>query len=137
MNGPSAHLTWGELKCKDGTSYPNEFRKDGRAYRLARAFEEIRHGCGDDPIEIWSAYRTPAWNRKIGGTTKSFHLKGMALDLHHTILTNEEFFRIIHANAENFEIGGIGKYKRFVHIDIRNSERLIVWRSTMRKDTPV
>lgn len=137
MSGPTKNLTWDELKCNDGTPYPHEWIKNGRVYKLARAFEQIRTLCGSHPIHIYSAYRTSEWNKKVGGAPKSQHMYGRALDLHHTTLTNEEFHRLIKAYAVDFGIGGVGLYKRFVHIDIRETDRLYAWRSTMKKESLV
>src|SRR5690606_9510833 len=78
--GPSQHLSWKELACKDGTPYPDEFKLDGRVFQLAAVFEDIRRVCGNKPIRINSAYRSPAHNKKIGGARNSQHLHGRALD---------------------------------------------------------
>ena len=52
INGPSKHITWEELACKDGTAYPEEFRTNDRVYILAEIFEDIRSLCGSKPIQI-------------------------------------------------------------------------------------
>jgi uncharacterized protein YcbK (DUF882 family) len=136
MNGPSRHLTWKELQCNDGTPYPQKFIHDGRVFQLATAFEDIRHLCGDKPIAILSAYRTKEHNRKVGGAPNSQHMQGRALDLRPPKgMTVMEFYRLIHANTKEFGINGIGLYKTFVHIDIRPSDRLVAWSSTMSKES--
>ena len=136
MDGPSRHLSWKELACNDGTPYPQRFILDGRAFELAHVFENIRSLCGDRPIKVLSAYRTPSWNRKVGGALRSQHVQGRALDLKPPKnLTIIEFFNLIYANCKDFGINGIGLYKTFVHIDIRISERLISWSSTLPKES--
>lgn len=135
MDGPSKHLSWKELACKDGTPYPERFINDGRVFKLAQAFEEIRRLCGDRPITILSAYRTPSWNIKVGGAVRSQHVQGRALDLLPPgTMKPIKFYELIKANHEEFGINGIGLYKAFVHIDIRHSDHLIAWTSTMRKE---
>lgn len=133
MNGPSPHLSWSELACKDAlrTPYPAEWRGD-RAVALAREFESIRTAIGA-PIRIGSAYRTPEHNRAIGGAKDSQHVQGRALDLYPpTGWTIARFYAAIRAIAgdERSAIGGLGLYPTFVHIDIRPlvNNRLVAWR---------
>lgn len=128
LSGPSPHLSWKELSCKDGTAYPKKWRKD-RASLLAQAFEEVRTAVGH-PLRVVSAYRTPEWNRKVGGAKRSQHVEGRALDLlPPKDWTLENFYRVVHAVAmgESSPIYGLGKYPTFVHIDVRPSWRLVVW----------
>jgi len=133
--GPSPHLTWKELACKDGTIYPDEFIVDNRVYALSNVFEAIRDMYGK-PIEILSAYRTPSHNRKIGGARNSQHVLGRALDLKPPKgVTLERFYDDIRDNAAKLGLGGIGKYKTFVHVDIRQSPKLAVWFGTGIKDS--
>lgn len=135
MEGPSIHLSWKELACKDGTPYPREFILDGRATRLANAFEDIR-ALYDKPIMVLSAYRTPAHNKKIGGARNSQHVLGRALDLAPPKgVSVDKFYRDIKARATEFGIRGIGKYRTFVHVDIRPTTQLIVWRGAGVKDS--
>lgn len=135
-NGPSEHLSWKELACRDGTAYPNEFRIDGKVVQLANTFEEIRALCGDKPIKILSAYRTSEHNKKIGGAKNSQHIQGRALDLAPPKgLTLDQFYTLIKVNTTEFGIRGLGKYKTFVHIDIRPSDKLVVWHGSGIKDS--
>jgi zinc D-Ala-D-Ala carboxypeptidase len=126
--GPSEHLSWKELACKDGTAYPAKWRTN-RALALANAFEAIRSACGDKPIRIGSGYRTVAHNGAVGGAKGSQHLEGRALDLYPPKgLTITEFYRVIRAEARHTAIRGIGRYPSFVHVDIRPSDKVIVWK---------
>ena len=127
MVNVTRHLTWKELACKDGTGYPFKFAEDGRVYRLAQVFENIRSMCLDKPIKIHSAYRTPEWNKKVGGVANSQHVQGIALDLEHTVMSNAMFHALILENWRALGVRGIGHYKNFVHIDIRDSPKLAVW----------
>lgn len=131
MNGPSPHLSWKELACKDGTPYPEEWR-DSRGVTLAIEFEKIRAIVGH-PIEVSSAYRTSEWNRRIGGARRSQHIEGRALDLYPpSSWSLENFYRIVRAVAlrRGSWIYGLGKYPTHVHIDVRpapKSKRLTAW----------
>lgn len=136
--GPSPHLSWRELACHDGTPYPNEFIRSGRVFELSAMFEEIRSLCENHPIRILSAYRTPNWNAKVGGATFSQHIEGRALDLVPPEgLTLEQFYTLIRANTKEFGIRGLGKYKTFVHVDIRPSSHLATWIGTNVKDSRI
>lgn len=139
MTGPSPHLSWAELACKDGTVYPMVWRQS-RAMPLSEVFETIRAACGNKPITVTSAYRTPEHNRRIGGARNSQHVQGRALDLKPPKGMPVGIFygRIRQLIDEGHlpTVGGIGFYKRhgFVHVDIRPGDRLAVWSGTGAKD---
>lgn len=129
----TAHLTWDELACHDGTPYPAEWR-ESRGLPLAAEFERIRAACGDKPIRIGSAFRTVAHNHRIGGARNSQHVQGRALDLYPPKgMTVPEFARIVRevAGRADSRLTGVGYYPSFVHVDIRPPRpdgRLTVWR---------
>jgi uncharacterized protein YcbK (DUF882 family) len=135
MKGPSKHLSWKELACKDGTPYPEIWRTN-RAVKLSAVFEMIRSAFGDKPITVLSAYRTSIHNRSIGGARNSQHLEGRALDLKPPNgITPFNFYRVIKALAPDCGIKGIGLYKTFVHIDIRPTTNTAYWKGTGVKDS--
>lgn len=130
MNGPSPHLSWSELACRDGSPYPAEWRAD-RLARLAETFETIRADVGG-PLIVNSAYRTTEYNRRIGGAKLSQHVMGRALDIRSLKLTPEQLharIRRLYAAGKLPHLGGLGAYTRFVHIDVRPKSygRLAVW----------
>ena len=132
--GPSQHLSWRELSCKDGTAYPVEWRVS-RAVPLAIEFERIRAAVGR-PIVVGSAYRTPTHNRNVGGARNSQHVQGRALDLYPprgwTVTRLFEVVRAVAADPAS-RIFGIGEYPSFVHLDIRPAPphgQLIRWRGS-------
>ena len=137
--GPSAHLTWRELACRDGTPYPEAWRET-RAVELAETFEALRHSCGDRPLDVGCGYRTPAHNRAVDGTRRSQHLEGRALDIWTPRGLSVAAF---HARARSFcrahpEVGAVGYYRWGVHVDIRPRRhgRLVAW-SRVRQGTPM
>lgn len=89
--------------------------------------DEIRHRYGA-PAEVTSAYRSPAYNRAVGGEAASFHMRNMAVDL---VVDDPKRFRKIAASlrGKTFKLpenggtfvwrGGIGLYPSFVHVDCR------------------
>ena len=116
-NQITAHFKLSEVACHDGTPYPEEWIAS-RLIRLLHAAEWIRERCGF-PLVISSGYRTPSYNRKIGGARFSQHVQGLALDLHPkgSLKTLQEAVK----DCQRIEglISGIGFYADFVHIDRR------------------
>ena len=122
--GQSLHISWTELACNDGTPYP--FR-DERVIELVVMFERIR-ALIKEPLIINSAYRTIEYNKKIGGSPKSQHLSGRALDIQlPKNISATLFFDLLKTRHKEFGIRGLGLYKTFVHCDIRDSDKLIEW----------
>lgn len=134
-SGPSKHLTWEELACRDPqkTGYPEEWRFT-RAVDLAEMFEAFRDWCGG-PLIVLSGYRTPAWNAHVGGARKSQHVQGRAVDLQYTGWNMARFHREAKAFAVAHPafVGGLGLYPKFVHLDTRETDRLIVWNGARPK----
>ncbi len=129
VDGPSAHLSWSELACRDGTPYPEAWRVS-RARPLALCFEEIRQPI-DAPIRILSAYRTESHNRKVGGARRSQHVHGRGLDLDLPEgFSLIDFLNIILgvARRPGSLLRGIGVYNGFIHMDTRPTTRLARWR---------
>lgn len=112
------------MACHDPlhTPYPPDWRET-RAVNLAEAFEIIREACGNKPIAIGSCYRTPEWNRIVGGVPNSQHVQGRALDLYPPEgLSPGEFFELVRRLAVATWIRFVKLYPRWgVHIDCRPS----------------
>ena len=63
-----------------------------------KVFEPLRKWYGK-PIKVNSFYRSPELNKKVGGSTTSQHVKGMAIDLSAgTKSENKRLFDYIKAN---------------------------------------
>lgn len=75
------------------------------------------------PLVLNSAFRSETYNRQIGGTTNSFHVKGMAFDV--SMLNHDPEAFEAAAIAVGFR--GIGHYphSNFMHIDTRRSEQVV------------
>ena len=65
---------------KDIDNSPTEAHIENLKYVAEKVFQPIRDYFGA-PIYISSGYRSQALNEAIGGSTRSFHSHGMALDL--------------------------------------------------------
>lgn len=63
-----------EFACKDGS---DKILIDST---LVDVLQKIRDHFGK-PVIITSAYRSPSHNSKVGGSSSSYHLKGMAADI--------------------------------------------------------
>ena len=67
-------------------------------------------------LTITSAYRSPAYNRKVGGAKTSMHQQGKATDIVMTGYSNSDRAKFIEI-AINEGIGGVGVYNTFIHLD--------------------
>lgn len=67
------------------------------------------------PVTINSAYRTPTHNRKVGGSSNSYHVKGRAFDIVVKGVTPNEVAKY----AQSIGIKGIIRYSWGVHVDSR------------------
>jgi uncharacterized protein YcbK (DUF882 family) len=100
-----------EFACNDGSS---EIILD---MDLVIKLQKLRDNIGK-PIFINSGYRNKEYNKKVGGVTNSQHLLGKAADIRVDGINVDELSR--HAKIVGFN--GIGIYKDFLHVDIRNKE---------------
>ena len=109
----SDHFKASEFFCKDGS--PVVFID----FELVDLLEAIRFHFGK-PVIINSGYRTPSYNSKIGGAKESQHMFGTAADIHIKGVSQAE----IAAFADSWmpDFGGIGIYKSFVHVDVREKK---------------
>lgn len=100
-----------EFACKDGSD------KILIDLDLVNYLQKIREHFGKS-ITINSGYRTPSYNKKVGGATNSYHTKGQAADIVVSGVSPKEVAKY----AESIGIKGIGLYSSFVHIDTRTSK---------------
>lgn len=70
----SPHFKLSEMACKDGSD------KVLYSTELMAKLEELR-AYGGFTVSINSGYRTPAYNKKIGGASRSQHVLGTAADI--------------------------------------------------------
>ena len=67
-----------EFRCRDGSDVPDEFMDNVQL--LAENLQVLRDHL-EKPIRIISGYRSPSYNRKIGGAKKSQHMVAKAADI--------------------------------------------------------
>lgn len=99
-----------EFKCNDGTD--TVFI----APSLVTLLQEARNYF-NAPITISSAYRTDSYNTKVGGATYSQHKYGTAADIVVKGKTPKTVYDWFDKKLGNS--GGVGLYKSFVHVDVR------------------
>jgi uncharacterized protein YcbK (DUF882 family) len=116
------HFSVEEFDCHDGdnTPYPSEWI-DERLHPLCTVLEAVRAEIGNRPIHILSGYRTLAHNTAVGGAKQSQHLLGRAADIQAEGIAPSEVHAVILRlfDAGTIEIGGLGLYPGWVHIDLR------------------
>lgn len=102
-----------EFACQDGS---DKILIDSN---LVEVLQKIRDHFGK-PIIITSAYRTVSHNKKVGGSSRSYHVQGMAADI-----KVKGVSAVAVAMYAQTIINGVGVYyyggTEFVHIDTRSS----------------
>ncbi len=78
--------------------------------------------------EITSAYRSPRYNRAVGGKSRSYHMKNVATDIQFKGISPSHVTYVAkQMRTEGFFKGGIGRYSSFVHVDTRGYDA--TWRA--------
>lgn len=115
IGGRESNFRVCEFSCHDGS---DEIKV---SEDLIMKLQEIREHFGK-PVSITSAYRTEAYNKKVGGAKSSYHVKGMAADITVTGVSNRD----VAIFAESIT-NGVGLYDYtggFVHVDVRPEKYL-------------
>ena len=91
-----------------------------------KVFEPLRMHVGG-PIKINSFYRGPELNKAVGGSTKSQHCHGQAIDIDDTFghATNAEMYNWIKENLDFDQViweFGTDENPNWVHVSYVNSE---------------
>lgn len=99
-----------EFACKDGSDVIFI------SPELVMILQKVREHFGR-AVNINSAYRTPTYNKKVGGATYSQHLYGCACDIRINGISPKEVAEYVETLLPGR--GGIGIYSNFTHIDVR------------------
>ena len=114
----------GNMKLSDNFKVKEFACKDGSdvifiSPELVEILQKIRNHFGK-AVHINSGYRTPAYNKKVGGATYSQHLYGTAADIRINGVEPKDIAD--YAETLLLNTGGIGRYKNFVHVDVREKK---------------
>ena len=112
------HIRLSELRCSDGSDTIKLDWYTVNAVEAARVFFA-------KPIILTSAYRTAAYNKKIGGASGSYHVLGRAIDCYISGVAPSLLAKFL----QNWGMKGIGCYEDdlFVHVDSRTTT--FYWRN--------
>ena len=105
---------------------PNSYHLSNMELLAEKIFEPLRKHVGG-PIKINSFYRSPELNQAIGGSSKSQHCKGQAIDIDDTFghMSNADMYYWIKDNL-NFDQMiwefGTDKNPNWVHVSYVNDE---------------
>ena len=107
-----------EFRCRDGSDVPEGLLENVQL--LADNLQVLREHLGK-PIRVISGYRSPKYNRKIGGARKSQHMLAKAADIKVTGMSPTEVKAVIVSLIKDGSMmaGGVGLYTTFTHYDVR------------------
>lgn len=133
MGSISPNFSWSEFRSpltRGGPrviDVPPELRAN--TMRLVAALEllraELAHRVGAVvALRVISGYRTPEYNRAIGGASRSRHMTGEAADVQAYIIATGAPVSPGTVQSAAFalqaqgSIGGVGSYPTFTHVDV-------------------
>jgi uncharacterized protein YcbK (DUF882 family) len=85
--------------------------------RIAKELQVLRSKYGSITVTSW--YRPPTVNRNVGGTSRSQHLNGHAVDIIVGNYDPEDFTKLV----SDFWVGGVGDSPAFTHLDLGTNRR--------------
>jgi len=92
--------------------------------KMLSMLDEVREMYGK-PISINSGYRTIRHNAKVGGKSKSSHLKGLAVDI--ACSTSRDRYNLLEA-LKSVGFNRIGIAKSFIHVDLDfDKTQNVIW----------
>ena len=108
-----------EFECRDKSDIPLEVFNN--LLELVEQMQKIRDILGKT-ITVNSGYRSPNYNKSIGGASRSQHILGKACDFTVKGLTPYQVADRLEDLMQGGSIinGGLGEYDTFTHYDIRN-----------------
>jgi len=121
----STHFVVEEFDCKDGSKVMAR-DYNGLALLCKTYLEPLRAKFGI--VTVHSGYRTIAYNRRIGGASKSFHIytihdgNDQAADVSCVKGTPAQWHATLNwlRNNKMGGKGGLGLYSSFCHVDLRD-----------------
>lgn len=113
-----------EFSCNNESKTPVPKKYLNNVRKLAENLQVLRYDIAKS-INVNSGYRTPAYNKKVGGVKASQHMTAKAADIHVKGISPKKLGERIKKLIEEGKMdkGGLGIYKNFVHYDIRGVNR--------------
>ena len=113
-----------EFSCNDANKTPVPLKYILNVLHLARNLQVLRSHV-NKRTTISSGYRTPVYNKSVGGKSRSKHLKAEAGDIVIKGMTPKEVYdTILELIAMGkMDDGGLSLYDTFVHYDISTPRR--------------
>lgn len=109
-----------EFACHDQHSTPVPVELHGNLCRLCRTLELIRALNHGRSISVISGWRSVAHNLAVGGKPHSAHLTAEAADIRCGLPADLHKFILTEYKAGSLpELGGLGVYPGWVHVDVR------------------
>lgn len=110
---PYKYFTPVEVACKGTGLVP--IHSANFRYTMERL--DLLRELDGNPMFLTSMYRSPQWNKQVGGGPRSYHMQGMAADIVLGGRSHERLARM----AADIGFNGIGEYPKngFIHIDTR------------------
>jgi GH25 family lysozyme M1 (1,4-beta-N-acetylmuramidase) len=119
----SPHFSRDETRSHDPARTPVPNNLVSNAQRQAFYLEILRHELGDKALAILSWYRTPAWNKAVGGASQSRHMQADATDFDVAFVDSFGPGRFDSVADRVYKNGGFGTYPSGSrHVDSRGSK---------------
>ncbi|HHZ70920.1 MAG TPA: serine/threonine protein kinase [Methylococcaceae bacterium] len=113
MNKLNEYFSRGEFACKCGCEFSVVDTE------LLEVLTRLRLRF-NQPVKINSACRCAFHNKAVGGSDGSKHKLGIAADVVVKGVPTKDVYNFLDCNEPNKY--GIGEYKTFVHIDVRENK---------------
>lgn len=113
----STNFKLDEFKCHDGSVPEGPLMDNLKA--LVVQLQALRDSAGKS-VTIISGYRSPAWNKRVGGAGHSMHMEAKAADLNIAGYTPAQAHALVEALIKKgvLKNGGLGLYDGWIHYDI-------------------
>lgn len=124
---PGSNFTWGEATKKLSRPIQDLIQAhklvtsdreiETNIIKVAKYLDKVRNILDDRPLHITSWYRPLHINKRVGGSSNSQHLYGLAVDFKSNYFSPADIYQRLEGWHGNN--GGLAKYYKFVHLDLR------------------